>query len=256
MSNDPDWLDELYAQGADEQPPAELDARIRAAARREPRHPWYTNPGRLASLATAASLVIAASVIYFEPAEESLLIPAESETMSAPVLEPVPAPAEVPGEKPMEERSSTAADTDAASMKSISSPRRQAEPKRQAAGRTDGVEAGALEEVIVTAAPASPPTAPDKAESREDSPALSMQKLEFGASLRSTENDSTADLEMSVALELERLCGPLPGPPENRSITSDEDGWLVTVSIGTDVRTWRCQDGAWIEPDSEHSEHQ
>ena len=73
MSNERDWLDGLYAEGSDEQPPAELDTRIKAAARRRIRHPWYLSPGRLTTLATAASLVIAASVIYFGPVEDSQL---------------------------------------------------------------------------------------------------------------------------------------------------------------------------------------
>jgi hypothetical protein len=135
MSNEPDWLEDLYAEGGDEQPPAELDDRIRAAARQPVPRRWYSNPARLAALATAASLVIAASVIYFDPA---FFEPVEETLPAAPVESLVEdaAPAEVPGRAP--------------ALKT--SPQKLAEPKRLDAERYEAADRiRQIEEIEVTA---------------------------------------------------------------------------------------------------------
>lgn len=85
MSDKPDWIDELYAEGAEELPPPALDEKIRAAARQPVQHPWYRSPGRLTALATAASIVIAASVLYLETDPSTLDAPStELESQAAP----------------------------------------------------------------------------------------------------------------------------------------------------------------------------
>jgi hypothetical protein len=216
MSNEPDWLDGLYAEGSDEQPPAELDTRIKSAARRRIRHPWYLSPGRLTTLATAASLVIAASVIYFDPVEETLLKEQE------------------PAERILEETVMEAGQEDAVVLKPAPSREVSNETKRQSPGRLERIRADAdLEDIAVTASEAQ------------------MQAPSSQTDARSMQTDPVGKTEASVVLELERLCGPLPGNRDNRTITSDNGGWLVTVSIGSDRRSWRCQDGAWISADSE-----
>mgnify|MGYP001817387269 CR=1 FL=1 len=195
MSDDRDWIDELYAEGARETPPPELDAKIRATARQPVRHPWYRNPGRLAALATAASLVIAVSVIFFEPEQPQLETPAETPTLAED--NPMPPP-QAPA------RSGERAER-----------RFAAEPAQAATERAEPL----LEEAMVA----------DVADAAIGS--LTVEK--------------------AAAAELTQRCGPLPGSEETREISSDPSGWLVTVTVGTDVRTWRCIDGAWIETTSE-----
>jgi len=60
-----DWLDELYRSGRAEEPSADLDAAIRRAAVATPRpeRAWYRRPARLAGLAMAATVVLAAGVV-------------------------------------------------------------------------------------------------------------------------------------------------------------------------------------------------
>ncbi|MFV2090059.1 MAG: hypothetical protein ACC642_05345, partial [Pseudomonadales bacterium] len=66
MPKETDWLDELYQQANDQAPPEALDESIQAAARKAV-EPWYRNRRRLTSLATAASVVVAALVVYLDP---------------------------------------------------------------------------------------------------------------------------------------------------------------------------------------------
>lgn len=53
------------------------------------------------------------------------------------------------------------------------------------------------------------------------------------------------------AAQLVQLCGALPGTEETREIQNDEAGWLLIITVGDDVRLWRCVDGAWVETTSE-----
>ncbi len=219
MSDKQDWIDELYAEGAEEGPPPELDEKIRAAARAPVQHPWYRNPGRLAMLATAASLVIAVSVIYFEPEQAFLDDP-----------EPVPQAME------------------------------RAEPKQSAADfealpEVERAENGVRAAKAVPAPAASPPRSEPVAERQAADPTgRAMRMLERDQAAAQIEEIAVTGFpvgstlaDQDIAEELVQLCGALPGTAETREISSDESGWLVTVSIGEDVRTWRCVDGAWIE---------
>lgn len=86
----PDWTEALYRSGADEQPPPTLDAAIKVAAR-EHEQRWYASPGRLATLATAATLVVASMIAYH--------LPEPTEPIAEPAIEPAttaPAPKEMP----------------------------------------------------------------------------------------------------------------------------------------------------------------
>ncbi len=71
------------------------------------------------------------------------------------------------------------------------------------------------------------------------------------AHIASSQTHQAAASHQAIVVELEQLCGPLPGTEQNREITSDTEGFKVVVTIGEDERTWRCIDGAWIELDSE-----
>ena len=184
MSDEQSQIDELYAEGATDTPPPELDEKIRAAARQPVAHPWFRNPGRLAALATAASLVIAVSVIFFEPEQLAVEEPAEViDAETTQLLE-----------------------------------REQIKFEFETVLENQAVEAPA-------AAPA-----PAKSVARPAADRVSGRQ---------------------AAEALAERCGPLPGSEETRELSEDESGWLVTVRIGADVRTWRCIDGAWIETASE-----
>lgn len=216
MSDNQDWVDELYAEGANEQPPPALDEKIRAAARQPARHPWLRSPGRLTALATAASLVIAVSVIYFEPEQSP-----ESAPMDELTTELLEAPAEQNIAYELEEI-----------------------PERKRAKIAAGREQmpGAAE--VTAQAPGNQPAKSETATSLADVAREAPDALAAAAG-------------QATATELEQLCGPLPGTEQNREISSDSDGWQLTVRVGEDVRTWRCIDGAWIETTSEqHSPQQ
>ena len=248
MSDDPDWIDELYADGPEALPPAALDEKIRAAARQPVRHPWYRSPGRLTALATAASLVIAVSVIYFEPDQLTLEAP-------APELEPQTSQsrdreAEVQVDAlssgRLEEKMVGAAKSETAEQKSTLARKISNEPADSAAGAAPA------------AAPAARPvpTAPDQQPERMTSSSLRAMEQDLSEdrideALTTDLSDQATLLEEEPAAELAQLCGTLPGTAETREIQSDEAGWLVTVTVGEDIRTWRCIDGAWVETTSE-----
>ncbi|MEM8768392.1 MAG: hypothetical protein AAGE43_13155 [Pseudomonadota bacterium] len=63
----PDWIEDLYAEGADEQPPAAIDATIREAARSHGVTPWYRDPRHLTGLAAAASFVLVVLIGFYGP---------------------------------------------------------------------------------------------------------------------------------------------------------------------------------------------
>ena len=221
MPDNQDWIDDLYAEGAKETPPPELDEKIRAAAQQPVRHQWYRSPGRLAMLATAASLVIAVSVIFFEPGQ-------------------------TPAEAPRKEQ----IDPSAAIM-------------TDATGDELGKAEVAEEEMALTRQVSNTPAAApvlrsqrpqserpvEATDARDMTPDLNEQRLEeYVAS--GAMRQSAGALEASPA-DLEALCGALPGTDETREISTDGEGILVTVTVGEDVRSWRCLDGAWIELPSE-----
>lgn len=223
MSNEPDWLEDLYAEGGDEQPPAELDDRIRAAARQPVRLRWYRSPARLATLATAASLVIAASIIYFEPTGEMLLeAPVESVVDEVRAdQETVPAPARK------------------TSARELAEPKRQQAERveRDAARSADADQFSTIEESAITGA-------------LPEAPAGRAEQAAVDAPLPAAAAAPLLDQE-AVSRDLEQQCGPLPGTEEDRALHYDGADWLVIVRIGEDVRIWRCRDGAWIEVESE-----
>ncbi|HEY5647169.1 MAG TPA: hypothetical protein VIS76_14560 [Pseudomonadales bacterium] len=69
MSDDRDWIDDLYAESGEELPPAALDDTVLAAARDSATRPWYRDLRYLATVATAASFVLAAMIVYYAPGE-------------------------------------------------------------------------------------------------------------------------------------------------------------------------------------------
>lgn len=249
MPDNSDWIDDLYSEGQGEQPPAELDERIRAAARREIRRPWFPRPGRLTALATAASLVIAAMIVYYAPTEPS------STENAGRLMAPERAAAEAkssPGEDSLSEEEALVAGLQRASD------RDQPLPAPVAAVPADTAPAAS--------APAAPAQAMEKTEplrllqgggtgrnsnlasadsGLREQPAESdrVSRAERAAARVAPDQGLTADVEAQLA----DLCGPLPGAADNRRLDTDADGWYLTVTAGDDARFWRCQDGAWIE---------
>jgi hypothetical protein len=267
MSDDPDWIDELYAEGAEELPPAALDERIRAAAREPVRHPWYRNPGRLTALATAASLVIAVSVIYFEPDQPALEAPAPA--LESPLQQRKDLDEEIMVEREAvlpeavgvtaADRPSEEAPMDAASDRGMKI--EAAERKSMPARRSINTPAASLAADAVT--PDSPAASPAQNLAPDQQPEATGAASPSGRSMESAEADTIGEVRFesavgtaivskeSAARELIRLCGALPGEEQSREIVADGAGWLVTVTVGDDVRSWRCVDGAWIEEASE-----
>lgn len=94
----PDWTEDLYRSAANDQPPPPLDAAIKAAARQHEVR-WYRSPGRLAALATAASVVLAALIMYHLPDRE----PGPGTDRTAAPVEVAPAASPPPPSRPVEE---------------------------------------------------------------------------------------------------------------------------------------------------------
>ncbi len=235
MSDEQDRIDELYAEGATDSPPPELDEKIRASARQPLRHPWYRNPGRLAALATAASLVIAVSVIFFEP--EQLAVEDAAPALDSKATRVL-------------EREEITFELDAAvENQPLEAPAAAPEPLRrmampaseQAAGRqaADSAGVGMRAQELTQ----------EQREQLKQEPDL--QELAIEETVVTGSRLGSAAFASYPADELARRCGPLPGTEETREVAEDESGWRVTVSVGADVRTWRCIDGAWIETTSE-----
>ena len=241
MSDDKDWIDELYAEGAKATPPPELDARIRAAARRPVRHPWYRSPGRLAALATAASLVIAVSVIFLEP--EQLDVPAETEALdrqqAVPSADVLFEFEELPAGRREEKKASAA---------------RQAPPApataNEPAERAFKAES-ALRKSTISEQPAQPPAAAGTRAMEADQVMADEAESPLEEAVVTGSGVGALESEEEAIAELIRRCGALPGSAESRELLRDESGWLVSVTVGADVQSWRCIDGAWIEAISE-----
>lgn len=225
MSDDPDWIDQLYAEGNKDVPPATLDEKIRAAARQTVPRRWYRNPGRLAAMATAASLVIAVSVIYFESGLEERL-PDRREGSSIGAAETAPQP--IAADEEADERQLKSEAAEQPLTRQISNtPAATPAAKRIAPAPSTGRSATAAGEV------------------------RALSKNQLAEAIAAAPSDQAASAFNDVAAELTNLCGALPGTEETRKILSDESGWRVTVTMGNDVRTWRCMDGTWIETTSQ-----
>ncbi len=238
MSDDPDWIDELYAEGAKAVPPPALDEKIRAAARQNVRPRWYRTPGRLAALATAASLVIAVSVIYLESGPSQL---------------------EGQLERQMKDQKKDQMRDQMKEQPEVMAPDFAPAPLQSAGFDED--RSVTLEERLADrhereAVGAAADTAARRQLKSEVAQARSMPDRNVENMAAGTYADTLAAApialaEMEVAAELTELCGALPGAAETREILSDESGWLVQDTVGGDVRTWRCVDGAWIETPSQ-----
>lgn len=247
--NDPngperDWIESLYSEGAVETPPGALDAGIRAAARQaleapdEAATPWYRNSRRLATLATAASLVLAAMIGYY---------PEDRDTRA-----PLPDVSALVTDDPSRQE--------------------QAEGKRQpleesrfeapaAPGRNEAVG-------VVQAAPAepAPPTAGSSAPGKVASAPAARISLEVPAAqpeadlssetLREMSDQGLGAARKSVSLDalLPPDCGEPPGTAAGRRVDEDTQGWYLEVSDGDGSTFWRCIDGRWTRiPDPEGS---
>ena len=243
MPDNQDWIDDLYAEGAEEQPPPELDEKIRAAARQPVQHPWYRSPGRLAALATAASLVIAVSVIYFEPEQMEVGAPVDDRVD---LLE-TPAEQDIAYElEEMPERKRAEMPASAPGVAKVAADSAANEP-----AMPESVTSPADVARKTTDASASVP-APEPAGRLQAASGMTAREQErveqnLEARVASSQTDQAAASLQAITVELEALCGPLPGTEQNREITSDAEGWQVIVTIGEDERAWRCIDGAWIE---------
>lgn len=253
MSNEKDWLDELYAEGADDLPPAALDEKIRATARQPVAHPWYRSPARLGVLATAASLVIAASVIYFDAAPVDLETPTRESTQAtfddgaASPKREIDAPREgqaLPGAA--KARAPTAAPS--GRQASGAAPPNQPLQRQLATPAADTPQA--TDQTYQTPAVTEPTERlmeEQVDEQRSESTAVGAERLATRADAVALQSNQGVD----PAEMLAQRCGALPGSTETREIVADESGYLVVVTLGGDVRRWRCVDGAWLELTSE-----
>lgn len=245
MPDNSDWIDDLYSEGQDEQPPAELDERIRAAARREIRRPWLGRRGRLTALATAASLVIAAMVVYYAPTE-----PPTAENAGR-LMGPEPAAGRAtssPGIDSLGEDAALEAGLQRASDRDqpLPAPVTAAAP----AAPAPAAPAQALEKSVPLrrlqgdgAGRNSNLASADSGFSERPAEGNSVIRAERAAARVAPDQGPTADVQAQLA----DLCGPLPGTADNRRLDADVHGWYLTVTAGGDARFWRCQDGAWIE---------
>ena len=263
----PDWIEALYAEGASDLPPVKLDERIQAAAR-QPSRPWYRDLRRLTSLATAASLVVAAMVIYYAPTSEDPGLPAtEKARIQAPAAETTGA---------LEEAESPPVRADRASYRPVeAAPKQEDQPRIPDAGLENiASEVSAVRPAVVV------PAEPDAArQSAILEPALREQRgvatpgksaaatsptqvgKRMGEPTGEQDADTTgehladetgADLT-TLAARLEMQCGAMPGNPEQRTFAEDAKGWYLIVSDAAGAVYWRCLEGAWRTMDPQET---
>ncbi len=251
MSDDRDWIDDLYAEGRDEAPPAALDAVILTAARDNATRPWYRNIRTLTTLATAASFVLAAMVVYYAPDDASLTGPPSKEAperrqaidragdRAAGAADEADVPARPPAVK-------------------VAAPQAPAESTE--AERLAGTS---LEEAALPSA-----AAPEVADAMTDSgrSMLSATNAARRAEQTATSVGLTANktAEPKAVLDdvlstLTGRCGTAPGTAESRTLLQDALGWYLAVTTAETVTYYRCIDDTWQvieEPVSETSEQQ
>jgi hypothetical protein len=256
MSDDRDWIDELYAEGRDE-PPAALDAAVLAAARDNATRPWYRDIRRLTTVATAAGFLLAALVVIYDPAPERRSVePAKDEAAAtgltrhpvspAPEAAPRPAadaqvslPAEAPvspSPAPPAQKSRLVTAETRMPAAGVTEPTRQAQTgTSDSAVRTERLTAGnemANRNLVGETLSHAEPTQAAAADAME------------------ADRPDTAPDPGRAAAALEARCGSLPGTPETRTLATDSLGWYVAVRTDEDTRYYRCDEEQWQEFDT------
>ncbi|MGE0622333.1 MAG: hypothetical protein AB7I04_02790 [Pseudomonadales bacterium] len=245
MSDDRDWIDELYAESREE-PPAALDAAVLAAARENASRPWYRNLRTLTTVATAASFVLAAMVVYYAPEDAAI-----SREASAPPAAEAPA---VSGLREAAERPS-AADR-AESRVQPTSPATDAElpPPEAVSTRAAGFADDARQEAAHLSGPASEPVPPPAAREMPTDTAKRLQRSVSTLGAASNLSAEATAKSPAVLAELIDQCGPAPGTEASRQLERDALGWYLVVTVvagGADTtRYYRCQDSTWHEIDA------
>jgi hypothetical protein len=248
MPNETDWIDELYAEGADQQPPEALDAAILSSARRAVR-PWYRRPRALASLATAASLVLAAMVVVLAPPEQAPEVPGAA---SEPAAE----------EQFRPERRMEVVEQEVVPM---DYELRDAPGAREADAPAAPEPAGAGRFAAPAAAPSSPAATQPGSADDEGTAALEKQppqdRLGSDQSAIATEAArqdeilrrraaTSAELQSggwSLASPAPARCGELPGTETTRRFGRDATGVYLVVNEADRISYWRCQTDHWSE---------
>lgn len=221
MSDDRDRIDELYREHRDE-PPAELDAAILAAARDNAARPWYRDLRYLTTVATAASFVLAAMVVYYAPQEDGFSTA-------------------VPTTAPARERREDAGRT-ADRAPRPASPAAESAPLKSERAIGTSLEEAASQAPQATADAGRSLTVQDTAKH--------LQRTLSSAGL---EANRTGDTDVSPADALATLadrCGPAPGTDDTRTLKTDVLGWYLTVTEADAVTFYRCENGSWREIDA------
>ncbi len=244
MSDDPDWIDELYAESAEE-PPAALDETILAAARDNAKRPWYRNLRYLTTIATAASFVLAAMVVYYAP-EDSFTSPA-----SAPAPELREAADQVP---------STDRQSEADQPSTIIEPPRAANPAvagsvesasdvretRSLSAKREQLGNAVREEATAHAPVPEPPSGATSGAARElqttDTAKQAQQPPFRLAGSLSAEDKALPTETLATLID---VCGPAPGSETSRRLARDAIGWYLAVTSAASVTYYRCENDAW-----------
>lgn len=279
MSDDRDWLDELYAEGREE-PPAALDGAVLAAARENATRPWYRNLRYLTTVATAASFVLAAMVIYYAPEDDGFgpqtvsprsasapSAPAEARAERAPdgLADRVPSAHRQPGEDRALAVEADQASTTAGQPAVIDAPTAPARPALRASppaaeplpAGTEPFADRVREEAVATSAP--------EPAGRELTPDIGRSGLTSDTAQRQQRNLATFDTAAKASAEAKETlsavlaglieqCGPAPGTDEARRVARDALGWYLVVTAVANgaegVTYYRCEQSAWQEIDA------
>ena len=243
-ANEPDWIEDLYAEGQDEGPPAALDDTIRAAARSHGLTPWYRDPRRLTGLAAAASFVIVVLIGFYGQGPESEAPEQLRTTSDVAKTEtsgrlrrdlPAAAPAAPAGER----QPAAASRTQTADTADLGTSQLAERP---------GAPTAEIEEIVVTA------NVPDDRPAEEEIPAdreAASEPLASAISQRYAPGTASSLDTLAVtalkesdhaAIEarLEGECGALPGTAENRSLGEDDLGLYLIVTDAEGSRYFRC----------------
>ena len=238
MPDDHNWIDELYAEGSGEAPPGHLDRAIRSAAREAVSRPWYRQPATLTNLAMAASVVLAAMIIYYAPlSEEAGLTPPAAPAPAAVFDGPAQ---DVAAQRPALKSEAGFTDKPEAATPA-SAGRRTSLPPSVSAGAQPAQTAAEpeaesrFEEIIVTA------SAPDPAGRGAG------MSFEAVAPASLVEMPVTPVTPEQILEELEEYCGPAPGLVDGRRLVSDSEDWYLEVRSPAGILYWRCVNGAWAE---------
>ncbi|MFV2091332.1 MAG: hypothetical protein ACC642_11790, partial [Pseudomonadales bacterium] len=201
-------------------PPEALDESIQAAARKAI-EPWYRNRRRLTSLATAASVVVAALVVYLDPGVNK---PVEF----TPPLKQI--------------RMVDEPEVQTAGKRSVES---ISEAELRVAAPMDSVAEAVADRPVVRRLPAEALNAPPRQglDSADGAEEATSDLASFSSKL---EIDNAAAGAINASID----CGIPPGTEETRSYETyaGDDYLLVKVDAGTQY--WRCDGTQWMEVDA------